>query len=167
MLQLIRKVEGYYLNHQEGIYFENDRNALLTKFGAFNYEVSTDIEIVGNPTRQENVVGLIVDVNNYSKSNGFEGVYSLQGYGLLANSNYLYVVDCEFYHSKVLKKIKINDKKLNLKVVKNNEDISFYLNNNELYRINRGSKFNMGKVGVYMNHASFIVKSFNLIKEDN
>jgi hypothetical protein len=158
---------GYYLKHKDGIYFENDRNALLTKFNVYNYDVSCDVEVIGNPIKQENVIGLLVDVNNYSKSNGFESVYSFQGYGMLVNSNYLYIIDASFYHSKVLRKICVNKKILNLRVKKNANSIVFYLDNVEVYKINTPSKYVRGKVGVYMNHASFVLKSFNLKKEEN
>ena len=157
---------GSYLYEKEGIYFENDRNALLTKFDVYNYETSCVLRVIGNPTRQETVCGLLVDVNNYSKSNPFESVYSFEGYALLVNKKYVYVVEACFYHSRVLKKIKINKSSLDLKIVKENKKIRFYLEGNEVYSVD--SKFYKGKVGLYMNHASVLFKSFNLKKkEDN
>ena len=86
---------------------------------------------------------------------------------MLVNSNYLYIVDASFYHSKVLRKIRVNKKSLNLRVKKNANSIVFYLDNAEIYKINAPSKYVRGKVGVYMNHASFVLKSFNLKKEES
>ena len=157
---------GSYLKEDKGIYFENDRNALLTKFDAYSYEADCNLEIVGNPIKSENVAGLLVDVNNYSKSNPFESVYSFEGYALLENRNYVYVVEANFYHSKILKRIKINKRDINLKIIKENKKICFYLEGKAVYQIK--SNYLRGKVGLYMNHASVLFKSFNLKKkEDN
>ncbi len=157
---------GSYLKENEGIYFENDRNALLTKFDVYNYEVDCNLNIVGNPIKSENVAGLLIDVNNYSKSNSFESVYSFEGYALLVNKNYAYVIEASFYHSKILKKIKINKEDINLKIIKENKKIHFYLEGKEVYQIK--SNYLRGKVGLYMNHASVLFKSFNLKnKEEN
>ena len=157
---------GSYLKENEGIYFENDRNALLTKFDAYNYEANCDLKIIGNPIKSENVAGLLIDVNNYSKSNSFESVYSFEGYALLVNKNCAYVIEASFYHSKILKKIKINKEDINLKIIKENKQIHFYLEGKEVYQIK--SNYLRGKVGLYMNHASVLFKSFNLKnKEEN
>ena len=157
---------GSYLKEDKGIYFENDRNALLTKFDAYSYDLECNLEIVGNPIKSENVAGLLVDVNNYSKSNPFESVYSFEGYALLVNKKYVYVVEANFYHSKILKRIKINKRDINLKIIKENKKICFYLEGNAVYQIK--SNYLRGKVGLYMNHASVLFKSFNLKKkEDN
>ena len=155
---------GSYSKENEGIYFENDRNALLTKFDAYSYEAGCDLKIIGNPIKSDNVAGLLVDVNNYSKSNPFESVYSFEGYALLANKNYVYVVEVSFYHSKILKKIKINKQDINLKIIKENKKIIFYLEGKEVYQIK--SNYLRGKVGLYMNHASVLFKSFNLQKKE-
>lgn len=162
------EVNGSFLKVNDNIYFENDRNSLLTKFELEEFEVSTDLEIVGIPKKEEHVAGLIVDVNNYAKANRFEGVYSFQGYGLLVNKRYVYVVESNFYHSKVLKRIPISSslKQINLKINKQISGLDFYINNQIIYRTKKCSKFIKGKIGLYMNHASVLFKSFNLSKKE-
>lgn len=157
-------VFGSYLSKDKGVYFENDRNALLTKFDAYEYEASCDLQIIGNPIKDEHISGLIIDVNNYSKSNQFETWYSFNGYAILVNSKYVFVVEADFYHSKVLKKIKNNQRELRLKILKNKESICFYINDEIVYRLNKPSKYIKGKVGLYMNHSSVLFNSFDLKK---
>ncbi len=163
-------LKGKYLKLKDGIYFENDRNALLTNASYFEYEVNVDLDIIGLPTKQDRLAGLIIDVNNYSASNAFEGVYSFNGYALLLNSKEVYVVESDFHHSKVLKRLKIKTsiKDVNLKIKKYHDCIKFYLNNINIYVLNKPSRFIQGKVGIYMDHASVMFKTFNLInKEEN
>lgn len=152
-----------YLNVRTGIYLENDRNAIITKEKLFNYTLETKIMLVGNPTAKDRFVGLVADCNNYAKVNQFENAYSLMGYLFVINRNNLYIIDTNFYYSKVLKKVSINtDLEINLKVVKENQELSFYLNNSLIYSIN--SKYTHGNCGIYNNHASAIfrdIKIFN------
>jgi len=161
-------LHGRYLRDNNKIYFENDRNALLTKAIYEEYEVSTDLEIVGLPIKKENVVGLLIDVNNYAKVNQFESVYSFQGYGLLINKKNAFIVEGNYYHTKILKTINLKDdiSKYNLKIIKEYSKIKFYIDNTLVYEFKGFSKFIKGKVGLYMNHASVIYHSFNLIKKE-
>lgn len=153
---------GRYLMLDSGLYFENDRNAILTKFDNYNYELSADLKLVGNPVDEDRFIGLIVNVQHYGKDNGFEGAYSLQGYMFTLNSKYVYIIEGNFYHSKVLKKIKLEQTNNNLKVRKIFNRIEFYLNERIIYLLKKENENIKGKCGIYMNHASGIFSNINL-----
>lgn len=147
------------------IYFENDRQAIITKFDSYNYEFSVDLKLVGNPIDEDRFVGLICNVQNYAKDNEFENAYSLQGYIFAMNSKYIYIIDANFYHSKVLKKIKTSNRSVNLKIKKNNDSILFYIDDKIVYYVI--DKINIkGKCGIYMNHASGIFSNIILKQID-
>lgn len=160
---------GSYLPANKGIYWENDRNTLLTNNEYEEYVVESDVEVVGNPILDQNVAGIVADVINYGK-NLFEGVYSLRGYMLLINRKYAYVVDANFHHSKVLHKIALDEEKTTykLKIIKTLNSLRFLIDNIEIYKVNKPSRYLLGKVGLYMNHASVFIRTFNLKqKEEN
>lgn len=159
-------IYGNYLKLNRGIYFENDRNALLTNNNYEYYDVSTDLEIIGNPVKQENVAGLIIDVNNYAKVNNFENLNSYQGFSLLVNKRHAYVIDTNFSRSKILKRVSLKEREINLRIIKEKNKIEFYVNSKLIYKINNNSKYIKGKVGVYMNHASVLFKTFNLYNKE-
>ena len=126
--------------------------------------------MVGEPIDEDRFIGLVCNVQNYGKDNGFENAYSLQGYMFVLNSRYIYIIDSNFYHSKVLKKIKLQNKTNNLKIKKIFNRIEFYLNGNIIYMINKENENIQGKCGIYMNHASGIFSNIVLKqvkKEDN
>ena len=156
------EVFGRYLLLDSGLYFENDRNAMLTEFDNYNYEFSSNLKLVGNPIDDDRFIGLIVNVQNYAKDNGFESAYSLQGYMFTVNSRYVYIIDGNFYHSKVLKKIKNTEKLINLKVRKIFNRVEFYLNNKLIYSIEKQNENIKGRCGIYMNHASGIFSDITL-----
>lgn len=156
------KKYGRYLTLNTGLYFENDRNCLLTPFNSFNYSLSSDLKLVGNPQDEDRFIGLVFNVENYAKDNPFEGAYSLQGYIFALNSKYVYIIDANFYYSKVLKKFKLKKIENNLKIEKINRQINFYLNNELVYSINKKDENLIGKCGIYMNHASGIFSNINL-----
>ena len=157
-----------YWNYKKlptGIYLENDRNAIITKNKYTNFELSSKIKLVGNPTIKDRFIGLIACCNNYSKTNNFENGYSLMGYLFVLDRNYAYIIDTNFYHSKILKKIPLNNlREMELKIIKTENQISFYIENNMVYKIENSNKYISGNCGIYNYHVSGIFKSFKLNK---
>lgn len=159
---------GSYETRKEGIYFENDRNAILTKENLDEYEVSMTLSLEGNPILANNVIGLIASVNDYSRKNSFEGLTSLNGYMLMINRKKAYIYRANYHKSVVLKQIKLSNKQeFTLKLIKDNHSISFYIDNVKAYveKIDFQHHLYKGQVGIYMNHASAIIKNFT-IKEN-
>lgn len=153
---------GRYIPLNNKIYFENDRNAILTKEKIFDYVMKTKIKIVGNPIKDDTFAGLIADCKHYAKVNQFENGYSLMGYMLVVNQTKAMVIDANFSRSKVLKKIKITkSKEIYLKIVKTENIIGFYVNDKKIYEI-IDSKYICGRCGIYNNHASAIFEEFVL-----
>ncbi len=153
-----------YIKLDKGFYLENDRNAIITKNNYQQYTLSANIKIVGNPIKDDTFVGLIAEGHNYSKSNQFENAYSLQGYLFVMNADYIYIIDTNFAHSKVLKKIKSDNvmKGVTLKIIKDLSSISFYINNIKIFSILNSNKYLGGKCGLYNNHASAIFTDYCL-----
>ena len=151
-----------YLKVSTGIYLENDRNAIISKNKYSDFSLSTNIKLIGNPQIKDRFVGLIACCNNYSKSNEFENGYSLQGYMLVIDRNYAYVIDANYYHSKVLKKYALNGKReMELKVVKTLTSINFYVDDELIYNLD-GNKYISGYCGIYNHHVSAVFRKFDL-----
>ena len=119
-----------------GIYFENDRNVILSIDKFKDYEAETIVKLLGNPIETTDLVGLVSDVTNYGKDNSFESCYSLNGYIFGLNRKYIYVVLSRFNHSKILFKHKIDNCKneFKLKIKKYNSIVKFYLDDKEIYK---------------------------------
>jgi hypothetical protein len=83
------------------------------------------------------------------------------GYLFVLDRNYAYVIDANYYHSKVLKKIRLEDRNNKLKVIKTLNCIKFYLNDNLVY-ITEGNKYISGYCGIYNYHVSAIFRNFSL-----
>ncbi len=149
----------YNINNY-GILFENDRNAILSKNKFRNYVLETELKLLGNPVEDCDFVGLIMDVNNYGNNNSFESCYSLNGYIFCINSNYIYIIKGRYNHSKILLKLENNftSNEFKLKAIKNDSEITFYLNDKELYKTIDNDIYIEGKVGIYNNHASGLFK---------
>lgn len=155
----------YLLTEDNGIYLENDRNAIISKHKYTNFRMSALMDLIGNPELVHRFVGLIACCNNYSKSNGFENGYSLQGYMLVLDRNFAYVIDSNYAHFKVLKKCKLNGKrKFELAICKTENDISFYIDNVKIYELCASNKYISGHCGIYNYHASAIFKEYKLEK---
>ena len=150
-----------YQQLDKGIYLENDRNAILSKNRYHAFELSTELDLIGNPIIKDRFVGLVACCNNYATTNEFENGYSLMGYLFVLDRNYAYVIDANYYHSKVLKKIRLEDRKNELKVIKTLNCIKFYLNDNLVY-ITEGNKYISGYCGIYNYHVSAIFRNFSL-----
>lgn len=155
----------YLLTEDNGIYLENDRNAIISKHKYTNFRMSVLMDLIGNPELVHRFVGLIACCNNYSKSNGFENGYSLQGYMLVLDRKFAYVIDSNYAHFKVLKKCKLNGKrKFELAICKTENDISFYIDNVKIYELSASNKYISGHCGIYNYHASAIFKEYKLEK---
>ena len=143
-----------------GIYFEYDRNVILSIDKFKDFEGETIVKLLGNPIETTDLVGLVSDVTNYGKDNSFESCYSLNGYIFGLNRKYIYVVLARFNHSKILFKHKIdnckNEFKLNIK--KYNSIVKFYLDDKEIYKTIDNDIYIEGKIGIYNNHASGLFK---------
>ena len=143
-----------------GIYFENDRNVILSIDKFKDYEAETIVKLLGNPIETTDLVGLVSDVTNYGKDNSFESCYSLNGYIFGLNRKYIYVVLARFNHSKILFKHKIDNCKneFKLKINKYNSIVKFYLDDKEIYKTIDNDIYIEGKIGIYNNHASGLFK---------
>lgn len=162
------RVFGRYITLNDKVYFENDRNAIITNQNYFNYELQVKINIVGYPVKDDNFVGLIANSHHYSKSNEFENAYSLQGYLFVINAKKAFIIDANYAHSKVLKKINIKEMKgVTLKIIKEKYRILFYINNVLVYETFT-NKYISGQCGIYNNHASGIFSDYYLkvLKEE-
>lgn len=152
-----------YLALEDGIYLENDRNALLTPLSYRYYDVKVDMKMVGNPTWEDRFIGLIADLEEYGKTNEFENGYSLIGYLLVANRKYISVIEANFMHSKVLKKIRMPKKDdLHFEIKKDAKGIYFYVDGKEIYSIQGKNLHARGKIGVYNHHASAIFRNLTI-----
>ena len=147
------------------IHYENDRNALLSDTEFRNYEISATFELEGLPIHKENVGAIISSVNNYSAKNQFEGLFSFQGYMLACNMKEIYFYETNFHKSELLFKMR-NDgqKRLTLKLIKENDMIFVYIDNVRVYKTKVKPYLEQGKAGIYSNHASFNVLDFKLIQ---
>lgn len=147
------------------IHYENDRNALLSDTEFRNYEISATFELEGLPIHKENVGAIISSVNNYSAKNQFEGLFSFQGYMLACNMKEIYFYETNFHKSELLFKM-LNDgqKRLTLKLIKENDMIFVYIDNVRVYKTKVKPYLEQGKAGIYSNHASFNVLDFKLIQ---
>ena len=143
-----------------GIYFENDRNVILSIDKFKDYEAETIVKLLGNPIETTDLVGLVSDVTNYGKDNSFESCYSLNGYIFGLNRKYIYVVLARFNHSKILFKHKIDKCKneFKLKIKKYNSIVKFCLDEKEIYKTIDNDIYIEGKIGIYNNHASGLFK---------
>ena len=143
-----------------GIYFENDRNVILSIDKFKDYEAETIVKLLGNPIETTDLVGLVSDVTNYGKDNSFESCYSLNGYIFGLNRKYIYVVLARFNHSKILFKHKIDNckNKFKLNIKKYNSIVKFYLDDKEIYKTIDNDIYIEGKIGIYNNHASGLFK---------
>ena len=143
-----------------GIYFENDRNVILSIDKFKDYEAETIVKLLGNPIETTDLVGLVSDVTNYGKDNNFESCYSLNGYIFGLNRKYIYVILARFNHSKILFKHKIDNCKneFKLKIKKYNSIVKFYLDDKEIYKTIDNDIYIEGKIGIYNNHASGLFK---------
>lgn len=153
-----------YLSLPTGLYLENDRNALLSKEEYRLYEFKANFKLVGLPTDDDRFVGLICDVNNYGKTNEFENAYSFMGWMFVMNSKFIKIIRTNYMHSKVLYKMKKPSKDtFDFKIRKDNESISFYLDNQLIYKTKDNYFFLQGSLGIYNNHASGLFKKIEII----
>ncbi len=154
----------HYLTLPTGLYLENDRNALLSKEEYRLYEFKANLKLVGLPTDDDRFVGLICDVNNYGKTNEFENAYSFMGWMFVMNSKFIKIIRTNYMHSKVLYKMKKPSKDtFDFKIRKDNESVSFYLDNQLIYKIKDNYFFLQGALGIYNNHASGLFKEIEII----
>lgn len=161
-------VFGRYITLNDKIYFENDRNAIITDKKYFTYELQVKVDIVGYPIKNDTFVGLIADSHHYSKSNEFENAYSLQGYLFVINAKNAFIIDANYAHSKILKKMALKEMKgVTLKIIKEKYQILFYINNVLVYEA-LTNKYISGQCGIYNNHASGIFSDYYLkvLKEE-
>lgn len=151
-----------YLFEHGGLYFENDRNAYLTKRKVSNYEVSTHLKVLGNGREDSDFVGLAVNVNNYGKVNQFENAFSLNGYLFVINMNHIMIYEANFYHTKLLYKKPIKTREFTLKIKQDNYKIHFYNDNEEIYEIPLLNQKISGSIGILNNHLSGVFYSLNI-----
>ncbi len=153
-----------YLTLPTGLYLENDRNALITKDEYRLYEIKANLKLVGLPTDDDRFVGLVSDVNNYGKTNEFENAYSFMGWMFVMNSKSIKIIKTNYMHSEVLYKMKKPSKDtFDLKIRKDEESISFYLDNQLIYKTSDNYFFLQGSLGIYNNHASGLFKDIEII----
>lgn len=161
-------VYGRYINVANGIYFENDRNAILSKKEYFTYTAQVNVKLVGEPIKNDTFVGLLADISNYSKSNQFENAFSMQGYMFVINRKKVFIIEANYNHSKILKTISHieAESEFTLKIIKDISSISFYINNIEVFNLSNSNRFIKGHIGLYNNHASAIFNDYFINNEE-
>ena len=151
---------GKCSNNYQGIYFENDRNAFIIDHFYSNYILESEVYLRGNQKDNSRFAGLFIENRYYGKENNFENGFSLDGYALVSNNNYVMIFLMNFDHSKLLFKTKIYDFNLKLKVMKCDNKLKFYVNDNEIYQCYSNSI--RGRIGLYNNHQSILFKTFKI-----
>lgn len=153
-----------YLPMENGFYFENDRNAILTKENYLFYELEAQITLVGNPTKTDRFIGLVSDVSHYGKTNEFENAYSFMGWMFVLNHNEFQIIDTNYDHSKVVwKKKKPKEDIFILKIRKEEKKLLFYLNEQLVYETEDIFRHLPGQLGMMNNHASGIFRNYHFI----
>lgn len=153
-----------YLPMENGFYFENDRNAILTKEKYLFYELEVQITLVGNPTKTDRFIGLMSDVSHYGKTNEFENAYSFMGWMFVLNHNEFQIIDANYDHSKaVWKKKKPHEETFILKIRKDEKKLLFYLNQQLVYETEDIFRHLPGQLGMMNNHASGIFRNYHFI----
>lgn len=160
------RVFGKFTRLSTGIYFENDRNAILTRSDYRTYEFESRIRLIGNSVKDGNFVGLIADARNYSKSNAYETMVSFQGYMLAVNLKKVIVADVNYSHTRILKTVMLSKpyREVTLKIIKETDGISFYINTEEIYRVKR-RKYIGGMCGIFNYHSSAVFRSYRLTQK--
>lgn len=156
-----------YLPMENGFYFENDRNAILTKEKYLYYELEAKVTLVGNPTKNDRFIGLVSDVSHYGKTNEFENAYSLMGWMFVLNQNEFQIINANYDHSKVVwKKKKNKENTFVLKIRKEEKKLRFYLNEQMVYETEDIFRHLPGQLGMMNNHASGIFRNYHFINLD-
>ena len=167
--------ESSYLTHigrpiftPGGLYFDNDRNFSYVDDVYENFDVQVNLCLRGNPIDEDRFAALVVLNKKYGKRNQFECAYSLDGIIFGFNAKSIFILENDFDKTKVLKKADMNNN-LNrlLRVIKEKNKISFYVNELLFYShdITHGNL--RGKIGLYNVHASIYFKNLFIKKGEN
>ena len=167
--------ESSYLTHigrpiftPGGLYFDNDRNFSYVDDVYENFDVQVNLCLRGNPIDEDRFAALVVLNKKYGKCNQFECAYSLDGIIFGFNAKSIFILENDFDKTKVLKKADMNNN-LNrlLRVIKEKNKISFYVNELLFYShdITHGNL--RGKIGLYNVHASIYFKNLFIKKGEN
>lgn len=150
------------------IYFENDRNIILSKDTFKDFTFKANVKVTGNPVEDTDFVGLGALIKNYAKDNQFENAYSLNGILFVLNIKNIFIIEAKFNHSRILykKENKFKDKEISLKISKNPADLRFFIDNEEIFKLKNTNKYIEGEVGILNNHASGLFTNIEIL-EDN
>lgn len=153
-----------YQNVNEGLFFENDRNTIITKEKYKDFVVSVDIKIVNNAIEDIDFGALNVLVNNYAKVNQFENSLSFVGFSFAMNAKNIIIYMMNFNHSIVLfkKKHAYKNEFITLKIIKDKEHIIFYNNNEVIYEYYSNNELIDGFIALYQNHTSCLFKNLTV-----
>ena len=167
--------ESSYLTHigrpiftPGGLYFDNDRNFSYINDVYENFDVQVNLCLRGNPIDEDRFAALVVLNKKYGKRNQFECAYSLDGIIFGLNAKSIFILENDFDKTKVLKKADMNNNLTRLlRVIKEKNKISFYVNESLFYShdITHGNL--RGKIGLYNVHASIYFKNLFIKKGEN
>ena len=148
------------------IYFENDRNIILSKSCFKDFKVTAELKVTGNPIEDKDFIGITTLVNNYAKDNQVENAYSMNGVIFAFNNKNIFIIDAAFNHSKILFKCKniYKNDVINVRITKNHNLLSFYINNTKIFTHDTKGKYIEGKIGIYNNHASGLFKDIEILE---
>lgn len=151
-----------YLIINDYLYFENDRNIVLTKDIYENFILTCTFNL-RSITSEGHFISLVILNKNYGENNAYEGPYSLDGYLINLEGHHLKIIDNNFDQKEVLLSKKVNSlKPQNIKVIKSDNLLIFYLNEKEVLRTSIKSNNLRGAVGLYSYHASGYYKNLKI-----
>ena len=156
------KIYHHYLIINDYLYFENDRNIVLTKDIYENFVLTCTFNL-RSLTREGHFISLVILNQNYGENNLYEGPYSLDGYLINLEGHYLKIIDNNFDQKETIFTKRINTlKPQDLKVIKNDNLLTFYLNESEIFKTFIEMNNLRGAVGLYSYHASGYYKNLKI-----